>query len=67
MNKSSMFSGLRDFFILWSSQSVSRLGAAMTSYALIVWVYTQIRSLCDCTFLFLNGSNILVLFVGYFM
>jgi MFS family permease len=41
MNKSSMFSGLRDFLILWSSQSVSRLGTAMTSFALIVWVYTQ--------------------------
>ncbi|MCL2002856.1 MAG: MFS transporter [Oscillospiraceae bacterium] len=41
MNKSSMFSGLRDFLILWSSQIVSRLGTAMTSFALIVWVYTQ--------------------------
>lgn len=36
-----MFSGLRDFFILWSSQSVSSLGTAMTNFALIVWVYDQ--------------------------
>ena len=41
MSKSHIFSGLRDFFILWSSQAVSRLGTAMTSFALIVWVYTQ--------------------------
>jgi MFS family permease len=36
-----MFSGLRDFLILWSSQAVSSLGTAMTSFALIIWVYSQ--------------------------
>jgi MFS family permease len=41
MKKSKIFSELRDFFILWSSQSVSKLGTAMTSFALIVWVYNQ--------------------------
>jgi MFS family permease len=41
MKKANMFSGLRDFFILWSSQSVSSLGTAMTNFALIVWVYNQ--------------------------
>ena len=41
MNKTNMFSGLRDFFILWSSQAVSSLGTAMTSFALIIWVYNQ--------------------------
>jgi MFS family permease len=41
MKKITMFIGLRDFFILWSSQSVSKLGTAMTSFALIIWVYNQ--------------------------
>jgi MFS family permease len=41
MKKLSMFSGLRDFMILWGSQAVSSLGTAMTNYALIVWVYSQ--------------------------
>ena len=30
---------LRSFLILWSSQTVSQLGTAMTDYALIIWVY----------------------------
>ena len=41
MKKPNMFSGLRDFFILWSSQFVSSLGTAMTNFALIIWVYNQ--------------------------
>ena len=51
------FSGLRDFLILWGSQSVSTLGTAMTNYALIVWVYGQkgtassITLLSVCSFL----------------
>jgi MFS family permease len=39
--KKNIFSGLRDFFILWSSQAVSGLGTAMTNFALIIWVYNQ--------------------------
>lgn len=39
--RSNLFSGLRDFFILWGSQFVSTLGTAMTSFALVVWVYGQ--------------------------
>ncbi len=39
--KNHLFSGLRDFLILWSSQFVSTLGTAMTNFALIVWVYGQ--------------------------
>lgn len=39
--KNNIFSGLRDFLILWSSQFVSTLGTAMTNFALIVWVYGQ--------------------------
>ncbi len=32
---------LRDFLILWSTQSFSALGSAMTSFALVVWSYQQ--------------------------
>ena len=41
MNKNNIFSELRGFLILWSSQAVSSLGTAMTSFALIIWVYNQ--------------------------
>ena len=32
---------LRSFYLLWSSQTVSELGTAMTSYALLIWIYEQ--------------------------
>ena len=32
---------LRSFLLLWGSQKVSELGTAMTSYALIIWIYEQ--------------------------
>jgi MFS family permease len=57
MKKTNPFTGLRDFFILWSSQAVSALGTAMTDFALIVWVYGQkgtassITLLTICSFL----------------
>lgn len=57
MKKRNMFTGLRDFLILWASQAVSTLGTAMTNYALIVWVYGQkgtassITLLSVCSFL----------------
>ncbi len=35
------FSGLKSFLILWSSQAVSSLGSAMTSYALVLWTYSK--------------------------
>ena len=31
--------GLKDFLILWSTQSLSQLGSAMTSFALTLWLY----------------------------
>lgn len=31
--------GLRDFLILWSTQSLSQLGSSMTALALSLWVY----------------------------
>lgn len=48
---------LKDFLILWGSQSLSSLGSSMTSYALLIWVYQQKNStlgvalLAVCTYL----------------
>ncbi|MBQ6515103.1 MAG: MFS transporter [Clostridia bacterium] len=59
---------LHSFLLLWGSQTVSRLGTAMTDYAIIIWVYSQrgtassVTLLTVCTFLptiffrFLAGS-----------
>lgn len=35
---------LRDFYILWSTQSLSQLGSAATAFALTVWLYRQTGS-----------------------
>lgn len=35
---------LRPFLLLWSTQSLSQLGSAMTSFALIIWAYGQTGS-----------------------
>ena len=51
MNKKSLFTGLRSFLILWSSQAVSELGTAMTNFALIIWVYGQKESAASITVL----------------
>lgn len=48
---------LRTFLILWSTQSLSQLGSAMTSFALTLWVYektgsafqTALLSICSYT------------------
>lgn len=32
---------MKPFLLLWSTQSFSGLGSAMTSYALVIWSYTQ--------------------------
>lgn len=34
----------KTFIIFWFSQSISQLGSAMTSFALIIWVYTKTNS-----------------------
>lgn len=36
-----LFAGLSPFLILWSTQSLSALGSSMTSFALIIWSYSQ--------------------------
>ena len=51
MKKTNIFSGLRDFMILWGSQAVSTLGTAMTNFALIIWVYEQKGTASSITFL----------------
>ncbi len=35
---------LRDFYILWSTQSLSQLGSAMTEFALTLWLYEKTGS-----------------------
>lgn len=37
-------SGLKTFLILWSTQSLSQLGSAMTGYALTLWLYGKTGS-----------------------
>jgi MFS family permease len=32
---------LKNFFLLWSGQSLSQLGSSMTGFALIIWAYKQ--------------------------
>ena len=41
MKKHHNSKGMKAFFILWFSQSISALGSSMTSFALILWVYQQ--------------------------
>lgn len=35
---------LRDFYILWSTQSVSQLGSSITTFALALWLYEKTGS-----------------------
>ncbi|SEP83700.1 Major Facilitator Superfamily protein [Lachnospiraceae bacterium NE2001] len=35
---------LRDFYILWSTQSLSQLGSAVTAFALTLWLYDKTGS-----------------------
>ena len=35
---------LKDFFILWSTQSVSQLGSSITTFALTLWLYEKTGS-----------------------
>ncbi len=51
MKKQHIWGGLRDFLVLWGSQSVSALGTAMTNYALTVWVYGQKGTVSSLTLL----------------
>ena len=37
----SSLKGLKTFFVVWSTQNLSVLGSAMTSFALVIWSYQQ--------------------------
>lgn len=39
--KKNDFSEMRSYLLLWFTQMLSGLGSAMTSYALVIWSYTQ--------------------------
>lgn len=40
---------LRPFLWLWSSQSISAMGTAMTEYALVIWAYAQTGTAASLT------------------
>ena len=42
MNKKE--NSLRDFYILWSTQSLSQLGSSITAFALTLWLYEKTGS-----------------------
>lgn len=66
MIKHNIFSELKEFLILWSSQSVSTLGTAMTNFALIIWVYGQSGTASSITLLSICSTvpSILFCFIG---
>jgi MFS family permease len=42
---------LKSFLVLWSGQSVSSLGSSMTSFALLIWAYSQKGTASSITWL----------------
>ncbi|MBO4291710.1 MAG: MFS transporter [Lachnospiraceae bacterium] len=44
MNQRSKRNELKDFYILWSTQSLSQLGSAMTGFALTLWLFEKTGS-----------------------
>ncbi len=44
MNKKNTWNELRDFYILWSTQSLSQLGSSITAFALTLWLYSETGS-----------------------
>lgn len=44
MNNKKIKNNLRDFYILWSTQSLSQLGSAITGFALTLWLYEKTGS-----------------------
>jgi len=57
MKIKSFITECRDFLLLWGSQTISSLGTSITSYALVIWSYSQqgtassLSLLTLCTFL----------------
>ena len=50
MNKLNIKS-LRPYLLLWSTQSLSALGSAMTGYALVLWLYKESGSALETALL----------------
>ena len=44
MNNKKQKNELRNFYILWSTQSLSQLGSAVTAFALTLWLYNKTGS-----------------------
>ena len=44
MNTQNKKNSLRDFYILWSTQSLSQLGSSITAFALTLWLYEKTGS-----------------------
>lgn len=44
MKRKTELHNLKDFLILWSTQSVSQLGSSITAFALTLWLYEQTGS-----------------------
>lgn len=44
MNKKNTWNELRDFYVLWSTQSLSQLGSSITAFALTLWLYEKTGS-----------------------
>jgi MFS family permease len=57
---------LKNFLILWSSQSLSQLGSSMTSYSLIVWAFEKQDSVLSISLLAICSllPNILLSFLA---
>lgn len=47
MKQVKIFHGLGPFLLLWSTQALSSLGSAMTSFGLVIWSYQQHGSAAD--------------------
>ncbi len=42
---------LRTYLLLWFTQSISQLGSAMTSFALVIWLYQGTQSALETALL----------------
>ena len=51
MKKIGDYRGLRPWLVLWSTQSLSALGSAMTNFALVVWLYQKSGSALETALL----------------
>ena len=51
MKKIGDYRGLRPWLVLWSTQSLSALGSAMTNFALVLWLYQKSGSALETALL----------------